>query len=98
MVGNDAYIGTSSATALALIIHEQATNAVKYGALSNQAGRVRIKGNQSDGGAYTITWHESGGPRWRARQSTKASERSWLPRARLSSLGASLITSGRQTA
>ena len=62
VVGNDAYIGTSSATALALIIHEQATNAVKYGALSNQAGRVRIKGNQSDGGAYTITWHESGGP------------------------------------
>lgn len=62
VIGNDADIGTSSATGLALIIHEQATNAVKYGALSNQAGRVRISGNQSDG-AYTLTWHESGGPK-----------------------------------
>ena len=98
MVGNDAYIGTSSATALALIIHEQATNAVKYGALSNQAGRVRIKGNQSDGVRTQSPGTRVAAQRWRARQSTKASERSWLPRARLSSLGAPLITSGRQTA
>jgi PAS domain S-box-containing protein len=62
VVGNDAYVGTNSATALALIMHEQATNAVKYGALSNRAGRVRISGNHSDGG-YTLTWSESGGPK-----------------------------------
>ena len=62
VVGDDTHIGTSSATALALIIHEQATNAVKHGALSKQTGRVRIAGNQFDG-TYTITWHESGGPK-----------------------------------
>ncbi|WP_201831439.1 sensor histidine kinase [Microvirga zambiensis] len=59
--GDDALIGSNAATALALIIHEQATNAVKYGALSTDIGRIRIQGRRSDG-SYWITWSESGGP------------------------------------
>lgn len=59
--GNDATIGQRSATALALIVHEWATNAVKYGALSVTQGHVVIKG-RSRGGRYELTWQELGGP------------------------------------
>lgn len=59
--GEDIAIGEGTATALALILHEQATNAVKYGALSNDIGRIRISGAR-DGGSYTLVWEEQGGP------------------------------------
>jgi two-component sensor histidine kinase len=59
--GDDAAIGGNAATALALIIHEQAINAVKYGALSTDVGRIRIEGRRSED-SYRITWSESGGP------------------------------------
>ena len=59
--GEDIAIGESTATALALILHEQATNAVKYGALVSDAGHVRIKGSQQ-GGIYYLIWEERGGP------------------------------------
>ncbi len=48
------------ALALALALHELATNAVKYGALSNETGRVRIE--WSSGPEFKFTWTESGGP------------------------------------
>jgi PAS domain S-box-containing protein len=59
--GEDVAIGESTATALALILHEQATNAVKYGALASDEGRVRISGSRR-GDAYHLTWEERGGP------------------------------------
>jgi len=59
--GDDAPIGPRSATALALIMHEQATNGVKYGALSNESGRVLLHGERQ-GNAYLLTWTEVGGP------------------------------------
>lgn len=59
--GDDVAIGESTATALALILHEQATNAVKYGALANDEGRVRIAGRAEDG-TYHLLWQERGGP------------------------------------
>ncbi len=59
--GDDVPVGDRSATALALIMHEQATNAVKYGALSAEEGAVLLTG-QLDDGRYTLTWAESGGP------------------------------------
>ena len=61
ITGEDAPIGSKSATALALIMHEQATNAVKYGGLSNEAGRVVLRG-EMDGEIYRLTWRETGGP------------------------------------
>jgi two-component sensor histidine kinase len=60
--GSDAPIGEKSASALALIMHEQATNAMKYGALSTEAGQVSLAGEQA-GETYTLTWREEGGPR-----------------------------------
>jgi two-component sensor histidine kinase len=49
----------------ALALHELATNSVKYGALSEATGKVKvswiIKPDQS-GSALKFRWHESGGP------------------------------------
>jgi len=59
--GDDVEIGERTATALALIMHEQATNAVKYGGLSRAGGQVALTGCSADG-RYTLTWAESGGP------------------------------------
>ena len=50
---------------LGIILHELATNAAKYGALSSSAGRVAIDWRaQHDGAAqlFTMSWVESGGP------------------------------------
>ncbi|MEJ1160596.1 HWE histidine kinase domain-containing protein [Prosthecomicrobium sp. N25] len=53
-----------TAIALGLIIHELATNAVKYGALSRPDGRVAIReiGWSGGDGAFAIEWVETGGP------------------------------------
>ncbi|KAF0676759.1 sensor histidine kinase [Profundibacterium mesophilum] len=54
-------IGPSATTSLALILHELATNAVKYGALSEPRGTVSITWTRNDAG-LTLEWRESGGP------------------------------------
>jgi two-component sensor histidine kinase len=46
-------------------VHELATNAAKYGALSTQAGQVHINWSVSDesgDGRFTFRWQERGGP------------------------------------
>jgi PAS domain S-box-containing protein len=50
-----------TAVALALAIHELCTNAVKYGALSNDTGRVTIAWKVTDG-RTRLVWTEFGGP------------------------------------
>ena len=54
------------ALAIAMALHELTTNAVKYGALSNESGQVSLRWT-ADAGAnqLTIAWTESGGPRVR---------------------------------
>lgn len=49
-------------SSLALVIHELATNAAKYGALSNASGVVEIVWTVSPQGDCIITWEERGGP------------------------------------
>lgn len=49
------------AHALTLALHELATNAVKYGALSVDAGWVETAWTQEDG-SLSLTWSEHGGP------------------------------------
>nr|WP_281413526.1 HWE histidine kinase domain-containing protein [Microvirga antarctica] len=61
VTGDDIAIDDRSATPLALIFHELATNASKYGALSSADGLVTIS-SQSDAGRLSITWVETGGP------------------------------------
>ena len=59
--GENPAIDDRSATPLALLFHELATNAAKYGALSVDGGRVRID-VQTEGAAIRIDWREEGGP------------------------------------
>jgi two-component sensor histidine kinase len=49
------------ALALSMALHELATNAAKYGALSNAGGRVQVRWT-IDGERLRLTWCESGGP------------------------------------
>ena len=49
------------AQTLALALHELATNAAKYGALSVPAGRVRVEWDLTQA-SLSLTWAESGGP------------------------------------
>lgn len=60
--GDDAELPAAKALLLAMAVHELATNAVKYGALSNAEGRVAIEWH---GGKKKLVfhWHESGGPK-----------------------------------
>jgi two-component sensor histidine kinase len=44
-----------------MAVHELCTNAVKYGALSNDAGRVEVVWRIEDG-RLRLTWRERGGP------------------------------------
>jgi PAS domain S-box-containing protein len=59
--GCDSTVGVRAATALALVVHELATNAVKYGALSVESGRLTISCRDT-GETYRIVWQERGGP------------------------------------
>jgi two-component sensor histidine kinase len=59
--GPDVLVGATAVTSLALALHESATNAVKYGALSEPNGAIRITW-QTLGEAFHLEWHEVGGP------------------------------------
>jgi two-component sensor histidine kinase len=59
--GPDVLVGATAVTSLALALHESATNAVKYGALSEPNGAIHIKwGTQGDD--FRLEWEETGGP------------------------------------
>ena len=62
--GLDVTITPRAAIALGLILHELATNAVKYGALSNDEGEVsvRIRDRGDDSRPLLFEWRETGGP------------------------------------
>ncbi|HEY8003824.1 MAG TPA: HWE histidine kinase domain-containing protein [Phenylobacterium sp.] len=63
--GPDAHLGPQAATAMALGLHELATNAAKYGALSTPEGRVALTWSldgEGEGRRLWLTWRESGGP------------------------------------
>lgn len=63
--GEEIRLPPQTAVSLAMVIHELCTNALKYGALSNQAGRVDVAWRMDAETAreFCITWKESGGPR-----------------------------------
>ena len=61
VAGDDVPIDDRSTTPLALLFHELATNATKYGALSNDMGRALLTITQRDG-RVMLDWNEAGGP------------------------------------
>lgn len=59
--GPSIILPADKAQTVALVIHELATNAVKYGALSVQEGRVNLAWGLHDG-QLSLNWTERGGP------------------------------------
>ena len=59
--GPEVAISGDAVTNLAMILHELATNAAKYGAFSVQAGQVHISW-AAPGGRLALSWEERGGP------------------------------------
>jgi PAS domain S-box-containing protein len=60
--GPDIRLAGGLVTTFALLLHEFATNAAKYGALSTPAGHIDIACSEGDG-QFVLTWQERGGPR-----------------------------------
>ena len=64
--GSDVILGAEAAQTTALVLHELATNAAKYGALSQPKGRVSVRWyrrrNGQGPGPLAIEWLETGGP------------------------------------
>jgi PAS domain S-box-containing protein len=52
----------NTAQAIAISLHELATNAAKYGSLSAADGDVEIAWSRTAGGQLSLRWTESGGP------------------------------------
>jgi two-component system CheB/CheR fusion protein len=59
--GPEVAIGGEAVTSLALVLHELATNAAKYGSLSTRSGRVRISWTVKED-RLALSWEEQGGP------------------------------------
>jgi two-component sensor histidine kinase len=59
--GEPLYLPAKLAVSLALIFHELATNAGKYGAFSSARGLLQVSWAVSDG-RLNVTWDETGGP------------------------------------
>jgi two-component sensor histidine kinase len=66
LAGPDVVVTAEAAQAIGLAIHELATNAIKYGALSEPSGRVEVSwmfdGNSGAPGPLLLNWTEQGGP------------------------------------
>jgi PAS domain S-box-containing protein len=60
--GPETWLNASKSLQMTLALHELATNAVKYGALSNETGRVRLTWELVDTNTLRLRWQESGGP------------------------------------
>ena len=67
LAGPPVKLGPKTALALSLIFHELVANAVKYGSLSREEGRVTAEWltapNNGDADNVKLIWTESGGPR-----------------------------------
>jgi PAS domain S-box-containing protein len=60
--GPQTLLAPDAAQAVAAALHELATNAAKYGALSTPDGHVRLEWSSAAGGPLRLRWMETGGP------------------------------------
>lgn len=60
--GPELFLSPRAAAALSLALHELAVNAVKYGALSVETGRVEVVWRRAPQGGFSLEWLETGGP------------------------------------
>jgi two-component sensor histidine kinase len=62
MEGPQVRVAPRTALSLAMALHELATNAAKYGALSRPEGRVSIRWDIGPEPRVALEWREAGGP------------------------------------
>ncbi len=60
--GPNVILDARAYSVMALVLHELATNAAKYGALSRAGGRLSVSWALDAANACAISWRESGGP------------------------------------
>jgi len=60
--GPEIILNARATNALTLALHELAANAVKYGALSTDTGRVDVKWTHVENGGFELEWLEINGP------------------------------------
>jgi two-component sensor histidine kinase len=60
--GPPTLIEPNIAQAIAIVLHELATNAAKYGSLSQAGGRIELAWNETASCEIALRWTESGGP------------------------------------
>jgi PAS domain S-box-containing protein len=60
--GPEVLLEPNTAQMIAVILHELATNAAKYGALSEAEGRIEVNWSHPGDGWLTLRWIETGGP------------------------------------
>jgi light-regulated signal transduction histidine kinase (bacteriophytochrome)/CheY-like chemotaxis protein len=61
--GPDTGLDARAYSVMALVFHELATNAAKYGALSGGSGQLTVRWSYTAEHDCTVTWQEAGGPR-----------------------------------
>ena len=63
--GRNLFVSSRAAVVFGMIFHELATNAAKYGALSDTGGNVQVRWNMDgdkDAESFVLEWQERGGP------------------------------------
>ena len=60
--GPEIVLNARATNSLTLALHELATNALKFGALSTDAGRVEVSWRARPEGGFVLSWIERGGP------------------------------------
>lgn len=60
--GPEVNLTAQQALGLSLVVHELATNATKYGALSSDRGRIKVRWEVADKGGFSFRWAEADGP------------------------------------
>jgi two-component sensor histidine kinase len=83
-------IGEAAATALALIVHELATNSIKHGSLSRARGTLDVT-CEEDNGDIAVMWTERGGPRVTAPAGPGGFGSKLLDRSLRQQLGGSIV-------
>lgn len=82
-------VGENAATTLALVVHELATNSLKYGALSSPTGTVDIRCAAAEADTVVV-WTEHGGPPASEPSSTEGFGTKLVARS-MAALGGSIV-------
>jgi len=89
-------VGERTATTLAMVIHELATNSVKYGALSCAVGSLDVS-SRTDGDHICLIWAETGGPTITEQTELKGFGSRLIARSVSSQLGGELLYDWQET-